>query len=282
MKNNSDDSVQICGVTLTSTTKSRVLKQLSTQLDDVAWKRLITLVTPNSEQIVQANDDDSFRSILNGSSFSLPDGVGVVMASRVLAGWPQSAHLGGKKRHDRASTRGRAVLPERLTGIDMMESLCALAADRGERVFLLGGRGQAARRAAQRLEKRFPGLLVDSWPGATVVARERPQERRETLKRIKAHKTTILFVAYGAPWQEQWVWRNREVLQQAGVRVAMVVGGAFDVISGSISRAPNWVQMMGFEWLWRLFQEPWRWKRQLRLFRFWGLVMREAMMGSGK
>ncbi|HSW97175.1 MAG TPA: WecB/TagA/CpsF family glycosyltransferase, partial [Candidatus Saccharimonadales bacterium] len=84
----------------------------------------------------------------------------------------------------------------------------------------------------------------------------------------------ILFVAFGFPKQEEWMFTN---LSKVNVTVMMGVGGAFDYISGRVPRAPLWVQKLGFEWLFRLVRQPWRWKRQLALLEFIWLVMKEKM-----
>ena len=95
----------------------------------------------------------------------------------------------------------------------------------------------------------------------------------ESLQTVRASGADVLFVAYGAPAQEQWLTRNREAL---GAAVGMGVGGAFDVLAGRVPRAPGWLRRLGLEWAWRLAREPWRWRRMLALPRFAALVLAEG------
>ena len=88
-------------------------------------------------------------------------------------------------------------------------------------------------------------------------------------------KPSIILVAFGAPWQEQWVVNHREFLEKNKVKLVMVVGGAIDMLTGKVQRAPKFVQQLQLEWLFRLIQQPWRWKRQLRLIQFIGHVLKE-------
>ncbi len=134
-------------------------------------------------------------------------------------------------------------------GIDVMEVLIKLANDYGYTVGLLGGRDSVAAKAAERLQKKYPKLKV------TLASSE--------LNRIPS--TDILFVAYGAPKQEKWVDKN---LSKIPVKVAMVVGGSFDYLSGQVNRAPSWMRQLRLEWLYRLIQQPWRIKRQLVLLKY--------------
>ena len=203
------------------------------------------VVTVNPEIIIAAQRDEEFKRVLNEAALSLPDGVGVLWAARYL-GHP---------------------LRERVTGVDTMERLAALAARRGWRLFLLGAAPGVAAGAAARLEEKNPGLIVaGSYAGSPAPAAE-----EEILARIGAAQAQILFVAYGAPWQDKWIYRLRARL---GVAVAMGVGGAFDFIAGAAPRAPRWLQNLGLEWLHRLSHQPWRWRRMLALPQFVWLVWR--------
>lgn len=134
----------------------------------------------------------------------------------------------------------------RVTGTDLMIRLCELASQRGYSVFLLGGEGGVAEEAAKRLKKQFANLnIVGTYEG----------DFPEGIK-----TADFLFVAYGAPKQEKWIAQN---LSKIPVRVAMGVGGAFDFIAGKKKRAPLVLRRLGFEWLWRLIQEPQRLPRIL-------------------
>ncbi|MFC1653888.1 WecB/TagA/CpsF family glycosyltransferase, partial [Patescibacteria group bacterium] len=197
-----------------------------------------------------------FRSVLNKSSVNIPDGIGLLHASRVLSVF-----------------KGKKAIEERLSGVDLLQDICGLAEESGRKVFLLGGKGQVSEFAAQKLKIQYPTLLVDCHEGSRDIKNQTKQELEETLNKIRDSKAEILFVGYGAPHQEIWVNDNKKTLEKIGIKVVMVVGGSYDIISGNIVRAPKWMRRFGFEWLWRLIQEPWRWRRQLRILKFLWLVL---------
>lgn len=206
------------------------------------------VVTVNPEFIVAAQSDEEFRRILNASALSLPDGVGLLWAARFL-GCP---------------------LQERVTGVDTMHLLAALAAQKGYRLFLLGAAPGVAVETAARLCEMYPGVTIVGTHAGSPSA----EEEDEIVDMIRRAKPDILFVAYGAPAQDKWIARN---LARLGVPVAMGVGGAFDFISGRAKRAPRWMQRLGLEWLHRLLHEPWRWRRMFALPKFVWLVVRERL-----
>jgi N-acetylglucosaminyldiphosphoundecaprenol N-acetyl-beta-D-mannosaminyltransferase len=134
-------------------------------------------------------------------------------------------------------------------------------------LFLLGGQVGNGAKAAERLG------AAASWD----LGGPAQEKDRESLTRIRESAARALAVAYGVPAQTLWIERNREALTEAGVRIAVGVGGAVDFLSGTVPRAPRWVQRIGFEWLYRLVREPWRWRRQLALPRFAVLVIGERV-----
>lgn len=103
------------------------------------------------------------------------------------------------------------------------------------------------------------------------------RENARIIKKINNYKPDILLVAYGAPWQEKWLWNNRSMLN---AKILMGVGGAFDYLTGKSMLPPIWVEQAGLEWLWRLVNEPWRWRRQINLVKFVYLVLCERIYGN--
>lgn len=211
------------------------------------------VVTVNPEFLVMAQSNKEFRRILNAAPVSLADGVGLLWAARITG----------------------SPLKGRVTGVDTVLSLAGLAAEKGYRVFLLGAKEGIARSAGQRLQERWPGLCI----AGTYAGSPAPEEDESIVARVQAARPHLLFVAYGAPQQEFWIDRNLHRLQ---VTVAMGVGGAFDYISGATRRAPSALRRLGLEWLFRLIQEPWRWRRMLRLPLFVALVLRSVAMRRPK
>jgi N-acetylglucosaminyldiphosphoundecaprenol N-acetyl-beta-D-mannosaminyltransferase len=189
------------------------------------------VVTANTLMLLACETDPSLRRILDQASLVIPESWGVAWASR---------HL-------------KRPLAEYIPGIDFMTALCAQAERDGDSIFLLGGRPGVADAAAAALQQRHPDLRIagthDGYFGTQV---------ERVIQTIRAAKPTYLFVGLNVPEQEKWIATHREAL---GVPVQMGVGGSFDVISGALRRAPEWMRQMGLEWVFRTVQEPWRMKR---------------------
>lgn len=198
------------------------------------------LVTPNPEFLVRAQKDREFKEILNSADLAIPDGSKLIWASK-------------------------NVIKERVSGTDLMLGLCEVCEKRGLTVGLIGGGEKIAERTGECLRKKFPRLKIGiatancDWP-------------RNDIERVD-----VLFVALGMGKQERWIFQNKKMLEKAGVRLAMGVGGAFDYISGAVPRAPKWMREAGFEWLFRLIVQPWRFKRQLCLVNFLKMVYIEKI-----
>jgi len=209
------------------------------------------IMTINPEFIMIARVDDKFHAILSCASLVIPDGVGILWASRVF----------GKK------------IRQRVTGIDTVNQFAQIARDRGFRLFLLGAGPDVAKRTAEILQEQHPGLCIaGTYEGSPGV-----DEEEEICRRIEAARPHVLLVAFGAPEQDLWIARTASRL---GIPVAMGVGGTFDFIAGIAKRAPFWVRQFGLEWLYRLIQEPRRWRRMLRLPKFALAVLKERLLGK--
>lgn len=139
-------------------------------------------------------------------------------------------------------------LPERVTGVDLIDAICERAARDGRRVYLLGATDEIILKLAQRLRERFANLHVDFADG--YFTKEEAPVRAD---HIRASGADILFAGMGAPRQEYFI---EEQWDRLGVGMAIGVGGSFDVLAGRRARAPIWVQNIGMEWLFRLIQEP--------------------------
>lgn len=194
------------------------------------------LCTVNPEFVMIAQRDPNFYNILNRADLCLADGIGLLYAARYL---------------------GESI-PMRLTGSDGVPIIAARAAERGWKLFLLGGWDGIGEQAAAVLRARFPNVqIVGIYSGSP-----KPQDEDDIVQRVNAANADILFVAYGAPQQDAWIARNAPRLN---VVVAMGVGGALDYLAGAVPLAPAWMRRAGLEWLFRLVRQPWRFRRQLRL-----------------
>ena len=205
------------------------------------------VVTLDSSMCVQAQRDDQLRQIICSADLVTPDSAGVLWACR-RAGTP---------------------LRERVSGVEMVEAFCRLSSERGFSVYFLGGAPGIAEAAARRMGERYPGCrIVGSRDGYFA-----PDDEPGVVADIRATRPDILCVAMGIPRQERWIARNREAL---GVPVMIGVGGTLDVLSGSVRRAPRWMQRLGLEWLWRLIRNPRKLPKVLMLPRFVLQVLRSS------
>jgi N-acetylglucosaminyldiphosphoundecaprenol N-acetyl-beta-D-mannosaminyltransferase len=196
------------------------------------------IVTVNLDFMRLARSDAEFRCIVNQADLAVPDGVPVLWAAKLL-GDP---------------------LVERVTGVEIVEKGAVLAARRGYRLFLLGAAPGVAERAGAELVRRNPGLCV-AGTYSPPFGPSTPQEEERIADRIAAARPDLLFVAFGAPRQDVWIYQHGLAL---GVPVCVGVGGTFDILAGDVVRAPVWMQRRGLEWLHRLRQEPLRlWRRYL-------------------
>jgi N-acetylglucosaminyldiphosphoundecaprenol N-acetyl-beta-D-mannosaminyltransferase len=189
------------------------------------------VATVNPEFIMRARRDPEFARVLESADLCLADGTGVVWAAR-----RQGCSIGAP-----------------VTGTDLIPPLAALCAKRGFRLFLLGAEPGVAADLAGRLRTEYPELAVAAHAGSPD-----PSADEETVTVIRAHRTQVLLVAFGAPKQELWIDRLEDRL---GASVGIGVGGAFDYLTGRVPRAPMWMRRAGLEWLYRLLRQPWRVRR---------------------
>ena len=212
------------------------------------------IVTPDALAALRSRSDLKYRRIVRNAGLVLPDGAGLIGALK-LVGTP---------------------IQERIPGVEFTEHLCRLASYEGWRVFLLGGAPGVAEAAAEKLIEKYPGLTV----AGTQDGFFRAEETEEKCRHIAALQTDILFVGLGVPKQEYWL---EEHLASTGAVVGMGIGGSMDVISGRLVRAPKLWQKLCMEWLYRVIQEPWRWRRLTKLPVFvWYLMLTSLHLDSYK
>jgi N-acetylglucosaminyldiphosphoundecaprenol N-acetyl-beta-D-mannosaminyltransferase len=228
--------VELLGVPVHRTDVAAALHRISQFIEEGVPHQV---VTPDSCALVRARHDPELMRILQSADLVTPDGAGLVWMAKVM-GLP---------------------LWERVSGVDLMDHICELAAEKGYSIYLLGAAPGVAALAAVRLQERHPGLTVCGVMHGYFA----PDQELEVVRDIAAAKPHILFVALGVPRQEKWI---RQHLDELAVPVAIGVGGSFDVLSGRVKRAPMWMQRWGLEWLWRAAREPSRLPRLLALPRF--------------
>jgi N-acetylglucosaminyldiphosphoundecaprenol N-acetyl-beta-D-mannosaminyltransferase len=198
-----------------------------------------TVVTPNVDHVVQAEHDPRFKRAYDRASLSLVDGMPLLWAARLL----------GQR------------LPEKISGSDLVMPLLERAAQKGLRVYLLGGAEGIGQLAAEKMKERLPALQICGIDSPRVDINGGPQAYAAIIEKVCAARPHLVLLALGAPKQEIFADECLELLRPA---VCVGVGATLDFIAGKSVRAPRWMQRAGLEWLHRLFQEPGRlWKRYL-------------------
>lgn len=241
----SNSAIEILGVKIHCVNFAQTLDQIERWVngaevlahpEGAAPSPLHQICTVNPEFIMAARRDPHFAAVLRAADLCVPDGVGVVWAAQ----------------------RQGVQLRERVTGSDGIYRICERAAARGWRVFLLGAAEGVAAEAGRRLMRQYPNLrVVGTYSGSPQTA-----DWPAIAQQLQAAQPDILFVAYGHPRQDLWIAHHRHELP---VQVALGIGGAFDFVAGITPRAPQWMQRAGIEWLHRLLQQPWRWRRMVVL-----------------
>lgn len=209
------------------------------------------VITLNAEIAYAAQYDPILRKIINQAALVTPDGIGIVWAAK---------HLG-------------MPVKERVTGIDMVYELCSQAIEKDWKLYFLGAAPQVAETAADNLKQACPRLnIVGVRDGYFTDA-----QVDELINAIKQAAPDILLVGLGAPKQEFFIYEHKAAL---GLPVLVGVGGSFDVIAGVKKRAPDIMIKLNLEWLYRLFAEPSRWRRQLVLPKFVWAILRKGKKAS--
>jgi N-acetylglucosaminyldiphosphoundecaprenol N-acetyl-beta-D-mannosaminyltransferase len=244
------DRISLFGITIDNVTMAQARERIRRLLEQRNGRHYV--VTPNVDHIVRLYKDAAFRRVYAGAALVIPDGMPLIWASRPL---------------------GRP-LQARVTGADLLPSVCEMAASSGRSLFLLGGREGVAERAARNLQARYPGLrIAGTYSPPMGFERDRAEDQR-TVERINRARADILAIGLGSPKQELWIARHQRELQFG---VALCIGAAIDFAAGVLKRAPQWMQHHGLEWLWRLMQDPKRLCKRYLVddMAFAGIVARE-------
>lgn len=234
------ETYPVLGVNISTCSRDDFFKSVNERLQ-IGEEGLppLFVCTVNPEIAIQSITDNTFRNILQSSSINTADGIGISWAVK---------HLYNKS-------------VERITGADSLEKICAACARLDQSVFFYGAAPGIADKAAAVLVERNPGLRV---AGAySPESPDIPFEHLPVVTQIELQHASVVFVALGAPSQEKWIYENKHNLRMC--RLIIGIGGSFDFIAGNKKRAPVLFRKCGLEWLYRLFKEPGRWRRMLRL-----------------
>lgn len=206
--------------------------------DAIRGRRRLSIVAINARKIVRAVREPEMRRLLMGFDVFLADGSSVVRAADYEV--------------------------ERIAGVDLMEDICRCSGRIGAKIFFYGASEESNEGARRELKKRYPDMLIAGYCNG--------YEDADVLEKINKSGADIVFIAKGTPLQERWIISNGG---KTGASVLMGVGGSFDVFSGKVRRAPDFIQKAGLEWLYRMILEPKRFRQIPELAEFRRLVKRE-------
>jgi N-acetylglucosaminyldiphosphoundecaprenol N-acetyl-beta-D-mannosaminyltransferase len=227
--------VKILNVFFNHITKSVLVDQLIKKLSQ---EQKTFLVTANPEIIMYANTDQDYFSVVNNADYTIPDGIGVIIASKMI-GDP---------------------LSERIAGYDLLVELLKVGNEKRLSAYFLGAKKVVVEKAVENVKENYPHLKIAGWHDGYF-----DWESSTISDEIREKKPDLIFVALGFPKQEIWISENINSFEKG---LFMGVGGSFDVLAGEVKRAPLVWQKMNIEWLYRLIQQPSRWKRMLVLPQF--------------
>ena len=229
--------VQVLGVSVDNVTMEQAVRACEEAIKDKTKPHMVA--TANAEMIMSAQQDGELFNILASADLVVPDGAGVVWAARYQ----------------------RTPLPERVAGYDLVQNLLKVAGEKGYSIFMLGGAPGIAEQAKNKALTLYPGLVVSGVQDGYFS----PSQETEVIQAIKSVNPDILLVALGVPRQEKWIAKN---MAEMKIALSIGVGGTFDVMAGTVTRAPVWMQRSNLEWLYRLLCQPQRAIRMLALPRF--------------
>ena len=221
--------LSILKIDLTMASREEILREILSWLKIGSWHHYI--VTPNPEITLQAIKNDDLKKALKSADIAIADGVGLRFASLIFG----------------------VNVPPRIAGADLMRDIVSLAHKYGYSVGLLGGEEGIAEKAKLKLTSMYPGLKV-VYADEGVKKSEFVLNGGRCVEEINKASPDILFVAFGAPKQELWLYNNLSKLHS--VKVGMAVGGTLDFIAEKFLRAPYFLRHLGLEWFFRLCQDP--------------------------
>lgn len=225
--------VDVLGIGIDPYAMNEVVEQIRQAVEAHLPTRI---VTANPEMIYASGTDKRLQQVMNTADIVTADGIGVVWAAQRLG----------------------APVPERVTGIDLIQALFPVANKGHWRVFFLGGKPGIADLALKEVARTCPDIVLKAMHGYFSA-----EEEIDVVKKIQRFHPDVLLVGLGAPRQEYWIAAHSDL-----ATVSIGVGGSFDALAGTVIRAPQRLQDLHLEWLYRLLKEPWRWKRQSVLPRF--------------
>lgn len=238
--------IDVMGLKFDSMTMDEALSRAEALL---RGEKAAYVVTPNAEIAYEALHDGQLREMLNGADLMLPDGAGVVLASKLL----------------------RTPVKQKVAGVDFAAGLLGVLERNGQSLYLLGGKPGIGELAAQKMLEAHPQLRIAG------IADGYFQDEAPVIAKINASGADALFVCLGAPKQERFMVQYQQELH---VHLMAGLGGSLDAFAGTVQRAPAWMIRLNLEWLYRLIREPKRFRRMLRLPKYLWAVMLKRIRGT--
>ena len=238
--------IDVMGLKFDSMTMDEALSRAEALL---RGEKAAYVVTPNAEIAYEALHDVQLREMLNGADLMLPDGAGVVLASKLL----------------------RTPVKQKVAGVDFAAGLLGILERNGQSLYLLGGKPGIGELAAQKMLEAHPQLRIAG------IADGYFQDETPVIAKINASGADALFVCLGAPKQERFMVQHQQELH---VHLMAGLGGSLDAFAGTVQRAPAWMIRLNLEWLYRLIREPKRFRRMLRLPKYLWAVMLKRIRGT--
>lgn len=227
-----DNNIQILHIPFANTTQQKLIEEINKRLTQ---EQKCFIVTANPEIVMYANKNENYKRAILTADYIVPDGIGVIIASKIL------------------QTR----LAERIAGFDLMKDILKIANEHSYRVFLLGAKENVVRKTATNIQGKYPNVTIVGFHHGFFTLND-----EKIVEMVKATQPDIIFVALGYPRQEQWI---QQFITQFDKGLFIGVGGSFDVIAGKVKRAPSFWRKLNLEWLYRLLKQPSRWRRMLQL-----------------
>ncbi|MGB9832479.1 MAG: WecB/TagA/CpsF family glycosyltransferase, partial [Caldisericum exile] len=224
--------IEIFDIPVDNLTKKEAVQYIERMLNEKSPHFAVAI---NPEKALKAYQDEDLLNIIKNSDLNFIDGVGIIFAAKVFKG---------------------IKIKERVTGIDLFTELLKVAEEKSYKVYFLGTKEESLKKAIENIKKAFPSLQIAGFHNGFF------NEEDKIIEDIAKSNADILFVGMGSPKQEKFIYKN---LEKLNVKFAMGVGGTFNVYANEFRRAPNIIQKLGLEWLYRFILDPKRLPRILTL-----------------
>jgi len=217
--------INFLGCPIDLLTSDTLLQEIGRNIDNRAGARVIQFV--NANKVAQVREDTEMERIMWRSDYSLADGQPLLPMARLLG----------------------LRIPERIDGIGLMGKLLALANRRGYSIYLLGAKQPVVEACIEKIKRDYPNIRIAGYRNGYFTN----DQAQHVVEKVREASPDILFLGMGSPMKERFAHKYANDL---GASVIQGVGGSFDVMAGLVKRAPRWLQVIGFEWLYRIIQEP--------------------------